>query len=84
MKMSNMLYDELKNNFQEVEQTQQETIDFFHRMHYSNIRIVWDIFWFINSNINKNIYEKIKTENLHDDHIQTALLKIGRELNIIA
>jgi hypothetical protein len=83
MKMSKPLYNEIEQKFSEIKKDKQENINWYHKMHQPNKRIVWDIFWLANSITHGQLHDKVRAENLNDSHLYTALLKAGKELNII-
>jgi hypothetical protein len=83
MKMNQINYDLLKNKISEIKRMRQETINNYHKLHMSNTRIMWDIFYYANSITHGFLFNSIHNQNLNDSHIQTALFKIGKELNII-
>jgi predicted transcriptional regulator len=83
MKISQKSYDYLKKEIEIVKQEKQENINSFHKLHYNNTRIMWDILHYINSKNHGETFRMLYAENLNDSHIQTAIFKIGKELNII-
>jgi len=45
------------------------------------VRFIWDLFWVSKAWI--KLRDDIKNENLNDDHLETALLKINRNLELL-
>ena len=80
MKMSNELYNDLKNEViilsekHDLKTLRNKTM----AAGNSEIRFAFDLFWMVQGY--KKYGQRIEAEDLHDGHIQTAMLKIVREV----
>jgi hypothetical protein len=83
MKISTKTYNQLKSEIEIVKKEKQENIDNMNRLHLNKTRIMWDILSYINSKNHGETFRSLYAEELNDSHIQTAIFKIGKELNII-
>lgn len=80
MKMSNELYNDLKaevtilSEKHDLKTLRNKTLTSGN----SEVRFAFDLFWIVQGYA--KFGQRIEAENLHDGHIQTAMLKIIREV----